>query len=856
MIDLLRRIGVRHLSAHKLRTFTTVLGVALGVAALVGIRLVSESVSHSFRRTLERMAGKAVLQITNGDVGVPEELLEEVKAVPGVKVAAPSVQGYLSTIDLGGERPYVLGIDLLADQELRDYQSGGSEAVVEDPLVFLAQPDSIALTTPFLERRGLAAGDRLRVLTTGGPAELTVRATLDVETGPATVFGGGLAVMDVFAAQRLFHLDRRFTQIDVGAVEGASVTDLERDLARLVGGRGVVERPVARGETFDKLLAGTEAAFTLSGALATLVAIYLIFNTMTVAVAERRRELGCLRALGMRRGEVLLIVLAESALLGAVGSVFGVGLGLALARGLSVPFSANVSQRFLPIDPPAIALEPGAVAFGLAVGLAAAVVAAALPAFEAVRVQPLEALRASGSRAPERNFAAWGLAGLALMAASVAAFALRRRLPLGLSTANTVSQIGFMISVSMMSPGAVRWIAGRGERPLARAFGPLGIVVSRSLVAGIVRVAITSAAFIIALANAVTLASLISTLERTMDLMQEAEFGRLDLGISGGRSISPGDSRPLPMSLADEVERLPGVVAADAERWVKVPFEGSITYLIARDSETYRKGLRSFVVVDGDLSTALSQLERGTAVLVTDVFAHRFSKKLGDSVVLKAPAGEIRLPIAAVVLNMLDLGAISIDRSLYQRVWRDDTVTFIDPVLAGGIDAEAMMATIRSRFGDRYGLSVVTFRQIREWNDEMLGQSVAAAYPLIAIALMIALLGVVNSLVASVLDRIREIGLLRAVGATRRQIVRSVVLESAVVGLAGAALGVSAGSLLGYMSTMTLLPDVFGFTAFYRYPAPAIGFTLVLAIFLAAGAGYVPGRVAGRLRITEALKYE
>jgi putative ABC transport system permease protein len=802
------------------------------------------------------MAGKAVLQVTNGDVGVPEELLEEVKAVPGVKVAAPSVQGYLSTEGLGGERPYVLGIDLLADQELRDYQSGATEAVVEDALVFLAQPDSIALTTTLLERRGLAAGDRVRVLTSSGPTDLTVRATLDVQTGPASVFGGALAVMDVFAAQRLFQLDRRFTQIDVGAADGASVEDLQVRLSSLVGGRGVVERPVTRGETFDSLIAGTQVTFTITAALATIVAVYLIFNTMTIAVAERRRELGCLRALGMRRAEVVRLVLAESALLGVVGSLLGIGLGLVLARGLSVSFSTNVSQRFFPIDPPWIVLDPRAAALGLGVGFAAALVAASLPALEAVRVQPLEAMRAEAPRAPAHGFAGWAVAGAALMAASLAAFLVRRLLPFDLVAVNTVSQNAFMISVSMVSPAAVRSIAAHGEGTLGRLFGPLGAFVSRSLVAGIVRIAITSAALIIALANATVLASLISTLERTMQIMQEAEFGHLDLGISGGQSLTPGDSRPLPVSVVDEIGSLPGVAAVDAERWVKVPFEGSLTYLIARNSDTYARGLRDFVAVEGDLPAAIARLRQGTAVIVTDVFAHRFSKKLGDSVALKAPGGEIRLPIAAIVLNMLDLGAINIDRSLYQRVWRDDTVTFIDPVLEKGIDAEALMATIRGRFGDRYGLSVVTFAQIREWNDKLLAQSVAVAYPLIAIALVIALLGVVNSLLASVLDRVREIGLLRAVGATRRQIVRAVVLESALVGFAGGILGLAAGSLLGYMATMTLLPDVFGFTAFYRYPAAAAVFTLVLAILLAALAGYVPGRVAGRLRITEALKYE
>jgi hypothetical protein len=176
-----RRVSLRHFARHKLRTFFTTGGIALGVAAMVAVRLVNDSASRAFESAVERMAGKTALEIANGSVGVPEELLEELRAVPGVAVAAPSVQGILPVSGLHGERLYFFGVDLVADDELRDYDS--PEASIEDPLVFLAQPDSVAVTTEFLERNRLAAGDVIHVSGAGGDFALTIRGTLEVQTG-------------------------------------------------------------------------------------------------------------------------------------------------------------------------------------------------------------------------------------------------------------------------------------------------------------------------------------------------------------------------------------------------------------------------------------------------------------------------------------------------------------------------------------------------------------------------------------------------------------------------------------------------------------------------------------------------
>lgn len=854
MISTFRRISLRHFAQHKLRTVLTVGGVALGVAAMIGIRLANESSTWSFEETVETIAGRAALEVGNGEVGVPEEILDAVKAIPGVAVAAPSVQGFLPVANLPGERLYVFGVDLLSDSKLRGYES--ADASIGDPLAFLAQPDSVAVTAEFAERHRLREGDRITLTAPGGPRDLTVRATLSVRSGPATLFGGRLAVMDVFAAERLFGLERRFTAIDVELTAGADLDAVAAAVTREVGGRGIVERPEARGRSFARLISGIRFVRTFAGMLAVAVGFYLILNTMMIAVAERRREIGILRSIGMRRSDVLRLVLLEALALGALGCLFGVPLGIALARAAAASFSANLSDRFIPVEATALALRPAPIVAGAALGLLSALAAAFVAAREALRPKPLEVLRAGAlGRERQGSYGRAALVGLAVTGGGLAVWLGRGALPLGPAASGSVTSLGLLVGGSLLAPFVVRGAARRAEASLGRFLGCLAALASRSLVARIGRVALASAAMCVSLGGALVLTADLSSAERTIDAYLDSMFSGVDLFVAATTRVTASDSRPLPASLAREIGELPGVARADAERWVKIPYGGMVTYLAAWDTGLYRRGLRRLDLVEGDLRSALDRVGRGEAAIVSNVFARRFGRRTGDVLSLPSPAGEVRLPIAAVYFDLKDLGMIVVDRALYRRLWRDDTVTVIEPVLEPDADREQVIEAIHRRFGDRYGLWVLTMEELRREVEAVSQASIAAGYPAILIAIAIGLLGIVNSLVASVLDRIREIGILRAVGATRRQVARSIMLEAGIIGLGAAFQAIAVGSVIAPVE-LDVIAGIVGQTALFRYPTFAAVFMFVATVVLATAAGYLPGRAASRFTITKALEYE
>lgn len=871
MIRVATLLTVRNLARHRLRTLFTVIGIGLGVAAMIGVRLVNDSAARSFERTVERLAGKAVLQISDGEAGVPEKLLDEVRRIPGVSVAAPVVEGSAPVAGLPGQRLYVLGVDLLNGDSLREYDFQDTKTIVKDQLAFIAQPDSVALTTRFLRRHRLSLGDTIRILAPGGAKRLTIRGAMTVKRGPATLFDGRIAVMDVFAAQRLLALGGRFSRIDLGAKKGVKLVSLEAAVKRVVAGRGVVQRPERSGRTLERMLAGSRLAYSFGAALALVVGLYVIFNTMGIAVTQRRREFAILRAAGMRRGDLLRLVLGESLVLGALGCAIGAPLGVLFARAVVAAFAADVSRRLIPIRTGTVSVSPETIALGVGLGLFAALLAALIPARETLRIRALEALRRTdpfGAPSPKR---ALTMIGTALLALAASLFVFDWLYGAGPQAGGGVSYYAFeccaLLGVSLTAPAFLRNVARAADRSLRASSKPLAKLAGRRLCSTSGRFSIATVALAVSLTGALAIAALTSSVAGTAIHWFDDNFGGIDLLVSTSPTASITDSTPLPRSLEREIAALPAVEAVDASRWLRVPYRGRWIELVARAPAAYWTGFRGLDLIEGERAEALAALSAEEGVLVSGSFARRFGKYSGDLVHLRCPSGTVALRIAGVVFDFDEIGEVIVSQRLYQRLWHDRTSTFLavrlkDRGRSSNVFAsdprgvERVAAQIRRRFGDRYGLFVIRPLRLRGWLMSTVDRAVGTAYPVVLIAIGTALLGLINSLFASVLDRIREIGILRAIGATRGQVIRLVVMEAVGVGLTGGLAGAVLGSIEAYRFVTGTVRHGIGVSVFFHYPTWTVVLSLVAAVLLAATAGYFPGRAAGRIRVTEALEHE
>ncbi len=391
---LLKLISWPYVRRHRLRWFLTLAGIVLGVAVFVGMHTANQSVLYAFRQTVDRIAGATQLQVSAGETGFDENVLARVQSIPQIRVAVPVIQAVVSTGLEGQGNLLILGVDMTGDRGLRDYDlQSGDQAIIDDPLVFLAQPDSLMITETFARENHLVLDSTVPMKTMEGEKRFTVRGIMK-SGGLTSAFGGNLAIMDVYAAQKVFGRGRKFDRIDIAVKQGASVDEARRKIQGLLGSGFQVEEPSARGQQFESISHVYSLTADITSAFALFIGMFIIYNTFQIAVAQRRSEIGILRALGATRGQIRTIFLAESAIAGLFGSCLGLLLGIAIARAMTGYIGALLGEVYgIAQRAEEISTDPKLMLFAVVLGVITSVIAAFVPARGAARVDPVQALQ-------------------------------------------------------------------------------------------------------------------------------------------------------------------------------------------------------------------------------------------------------------------------------------------------------------------------------------------------------------------------------------------------------------------------------------------------------------------------------
>ncbi|HEY4840060.1 MAG TPA: FtsX-like permease family protein, partial [Candidatus Acidoferrales bacterium] len=452
-----------------MRVFLTVLGIALGVSVFFAIRTTNATLLDSLKLTVEKLAGKATLQVTSGESGFPEEILDKVRAIPGVKIAEPVIEVVAHTQFEDSGTLLILGVDTASDQKLRDYQFDRSKTDVVDPLVFVAQPDSILISRAFGDKHGLKVGDKFPLFTSRGRKEFTVRGTFKPE-GIGQVFGGNIAVMDIYSAQFVFDRGHNFDRIDVMNDPAQTVEAVQQRLREALPAGIDVAQPETRGQGLENTVAAMREGMLVTSFVALLVGLYIIFNSFLINVNQRWKEIGVLRAIGLERRNVTLMFLGEALVMGILGSIVGIVGGYYLASAASGLMGSAVASVYGLVSTPERAIFSWNYAItSVVLGVAASLIGAWFPAHAAAQLDPTMALHNIESRKRE------AVLGWIRMAAGVLLIALG--LALIRWTPSTVGiKIQFVFAGLMLAgltvllPKFVQWTA-QALRPMMSHFG-------------------------------------------------------------------------------------------------------------------------------------------------------------------------------------------------------------------------------------------------------------------------------------------------------------------------------------------------------------------------------------------------
>ncbi len=849
---LLRLISWPYARKHMVRWLLTIGGIVLGVALLVGMYTANQSVLEAFNRTVERIAGKTQLQVTAGDGGFAEEVLERVQDLPQVAAAAPVIEQVADTGIQGQGKLLILGVDMTGDRTLRDYDlEGGDQDVIDDPLVFLAQPDSLILTGEFAARNHLGSGSKLAMKTMDGEKRFTVRGILRAG-GMSSAFGGNLAIMDIYAAQKVFGMGRRFDRIDIGLKEGVTLEQGQAALRRALGPGFDVDPPSARGQHFEALMSVYEMTMNIASLFALFIGTFIIYNSFAIAVTQRRAEIGILRALGATRGQIRTLFLGESAVAGAIGSAAGIGFGLLMAQGLTAStnrfmegvmgVSANADRMLV---------RPWLLLTAAAMGVLTSMIAAVLPARNAARVDPVKALQkgqyqvlSAGENRRRR------IAALAAIAVAVACIALGR------STA--VFYTGYFLAVLAMlllTPALSLYLSKLLRGPLKWLRPVEGALAADSLIQAPRRTSATVAALMLSLALVIALGGLArasySDIQEWMDTTMNPDFFVTPSEVIATRTFH------FPESMADGLRRIPGIAEVQPVRIVRIDFGGSPVMLVAVDSASIARRTRRRKVTAGDFDAMYRAAAAQTGIIVADNLAQLQKLKLGQVIGIPSPSGLLRLPIAGILKDYSNqLGTIFIDRALYRRVWQDDTVDVFRVYLARGARPDDVKARILDQFAHQRRLFVLSNREVRGYVMNVTDQWFGMTYLQLFVAVLVAILGIVNTLTVSITDRRRELGVLRAVGGLRRQIRHTIWMEALAIGVIGLILGVGAGAVNLYYQLTVVRQSFAGIALDYTFPFGIVALLAPVILGAAFGAALFPAETAVRGSLVEALEYE
>jgi putative ABC transport system permease protein len=848
---LLRLLSLPYARKHRLRCLLTAAGIALGVTVLVGMHTANQSVLAGFRQTVDRVSGTTQLQISAGDAGFEESVLERVQALPEVRVAAPVIEAVVDSGMESAGRLLVLGVDMLGDRSLRNYDlEEHTDEVIDDPLVFLAQPDSLIISRRFAEANGLGHGSRLTMRTMDGDKRFTVRGIMKAG-GLAGAFGGNLAVMDVYSAQKVFGRGRMFDRIDVALQEGVRIEEAQEKLKALLGPGFEVEPPAARGERFEAIARNFSVSINFSSVFALLIGLFIIYNAFSIAVAQRRAEIGILRALGATRHQIRNLFLMEGAVVGVAGSAAGVITGAAVARAVAAYLSEYMGSVYgVAQKAEDLSSDPRLLGGAFALGVATSVMAAWVPARQAASVDPVQALQKGRFQCISEREARWRAAA-ALAVLAIVLVALRFRTVAWLFYA---AFAGLVLAAILMTPLLAR-VLTRALRPLLAAMRPVeGALAADSLLAAPRRTSATVGALMLSLALTVGSAGMAQS-SRSAIVEWVDQALNPDLYVSASDSIVSRGFRFDP-SLGARLRAVEGVEEVQMVRSPRVTFRGIPIMLISMEVESLARRVRRRVVA-GDPETMWREAAAGRGAIISENLAIMQGLRVGDVVEIPATHGVLRLPVAGVVVDFSDQrGSVLVDRKVYVKYWGDETVNTFRVYVRKGAAPEEVARRIQSQIGGGQRLFVFTNREVRKYILKVTDQWFGLSYVQLAVAGLVAVLGIINTLTVSITDRRRELAVLQAVGALRRQVRQAVWMEAVAVGVIGLALGLGLGGVMLHYIHIIIRDHVAGMNLQYIYPAETAAMLAPVILAAAFFSALGPAETAVRGSLVEALEYE
>ena len=851
--DLFTALILRPLIRDPFRAVITIVGVAIGVAVFLSIRLTNAQTMLSFQESVDLVLGKSEAVIHAEGLSFDETHFKKLLALREWIKVYPVIEGY-GIESSTGEVVEILGTDLLQDSGIRDFSLKTVEPDLKGLLPIIMDPNGIILPEKFIPGTHFQPGDSIGFLINGKKRELNVTAVLE-NKGIAKALNGNFAMMDIAAAQLALGKLGKLDRIDVEFLRDHDFDRMKQKISEVLPDFLRIDRPQRKGKQVEKMLRAFQYNLTALSFVALLVGLYLIYNMIALSVVRRRMEIGTLRALGATPTLVAAIFFLEAGIIGTIGSFLGIGLGYFFAQFSLDAISLTINSLYVPSYVTEVDFQWEKMWPYLLLGIGLSFVSALIPAYDAARTSPALVMRRGsydlklfrGNR--RLNQSAFGTLVLAAICTQLPAI-------------DNFPYFGFfsvflvIMGLSLLSPSALL-LARRLLHGICRNwFGGEGLLASMNLSQNVGRNALAVSSLAIAFMMVISMSIMVHSFRQTVIVWIEQTL-RADIfiRIAGGRDIDY--QYTLPSKLVEPLKKIPGVAEIDQFRAIDISYNDKPVVLATGDFSVLAQ-YGNLIIKTGPPAQELDQWMVGhNRAIVSEAFSLKHKVNVGDPLSLLTPNGKLKLEIVAVYYDYSrERGYIILDRTTFLKYYRDSDINSFIIYLAEKSKLGEVRQAVLDTVGQEYQLIIRSNAELKKDVLEVFDKTFAITYALEIIAIGVAVLGLFNTLISLILERKREVGILRFLGAFQSQIKRVVLIEAGILGLIGSVMGLIAGIVVSTILIFVINKQSFGWTIQMHFPYLFILLTTSMFWIVSTSAGLYPARLAAKLNPKEAVRVE
>lgn len=862
------RLAWRRLQRRPFQYVLFILGIAIGVAMMVSIDLANGSAQRAFELSTDAIAGKATHRIEAvSPVGIDESLYRDLRTDLGYVRSAPIVEGYVVAEDLDLQPMRLVGVDLLAEAPFRNYFKDSSGEGIAATTAFLTEPNTVILGQDTARQYEVQVGDLLELTLAGQPVQSKVVGLVQPANNLTREALSNILFTDIASAQEILGMQGHLSHIDL-------IADNDADLApiRALLPDGVkLQTAQAQKNAVQQMTAAFELNLTALSLLALVVGMFLIYNTVTFSVIQRRQLFGTLRCLGATQGQLFQLILGESLVLSIFGSLLGLGLGIVLGHSIVGLITQSINDFYFVVYVRDISLSRFTLIKGMAIGISAALLASAIPAIEAMRTSPNASLQRSSLEGKVQKLlpglvAAWAvftLGGIGLL-----------RLEQGGLVIAFAGLFAVLLAAALLTPPLTAALM-QILTPVGTALvGVLGKMAPRDINRSLSRTSVAIASLMVAVSVIVGVSVMVGSFRVTvvqwLNQTLQADIYVTPPTATANRVFGSIDPR-----VVDTVKNWPDidhyVTYNDADVTV-TGFNNPIEDTTANSSPIAVNRTAKIVSADGDVSAGQRpyawirdkvadpwpQLDAGEGVIISEALMLRAGvNDPPETVTLETPVGDRTFPVIAVFYDYSsDRGTILLDDDIYLDLWQDPSIASLGLFVKPGVNVDDVVSQLRSSFKGRQDLVAQSNQTLRQGSIEIFDRTFAITGALRLLAVVVAFIGVLSALMSLQLERTRELGILRANGMTPLQMWKLTLLETGIMGSLAGFFAMPLGYVLAWILIYVINVRSFGWTLQMQVQPSYFWQAWIVAVVAALLAGIYPAWRLGNMVIASAIRQE